>query len=75
MGKPSVRDRKIVNTVDADGNVIGVNAQQYVVLVQDVPDLIQERERYAVADLQFVTMLQTLLSRQCSSCCGPTATH
>eukprot|EP00884_Botryococcus_braunii_P001498 jgi/Botrbrau1/11349/Bobra.0038s0106.1 len=45
MGKPSVRDRKIVNTTDADGNEVGVNAQQYVVLVQDVPDLIKEHER------------------------------
>lgn len=39
MGKPSVRFRKVVNTVTEDGQMVAVTAQQYAVLVMDVPDL------------------------------------
>ncbi len=47
MGKPSVLFRKLINTVGNDGNLSAVNAQQYAVLVMDVPDLIAEQERCA----------------------------
>ena len=39
MGKPSVRFRKVVNTTTDDGQLVAVTAQQYAVLVMDVPDL------------------------------------
>ena len=39
MGKPSVRFRKVVNTTTDDGQLVAVTAQQYCVLVMDVPDL------------------------------------
>lgn len=39
MGKPSVRFRKVVNTMTDDGQMVAVTAQQYCVLVMDVPDL------------------------------------
>ena len=39
MGKPSVRFRKVVNTTTDDGQMVAVTAQQYCVLVMDVPDL------------------------------------
>ena len=39
MGKPSVFFRKTIKTTAADGTVVAVNAQQYAVLVMDVPDL------------------------------------
>ena len=42
-GKPNVSFRKIVNTQLPEGRTIGVNAQQYAVLVMDVPDLSKER--------------------------------
>ncbi len=38
-GKPSVFARKTVNTGLEDGRTVAVNAQQYAVLVMDVPDL------------------------------------
>ncbi|CAL8472023.1 g11565 [Coccomyxa elongata] len=38
-GKPSVFFRKTVNAHTADGRCVAVNAQQYAVLVLDVPDL------------------------------------
>lgn len=37
-GKPNVWARKVVNTTAEDGRVVGVMAQQYVVLVEGVPD-------------------------------------
>lgn len=37
-GKPNVWARKVVNTVNEDGATVGVMAQQYVVLVEGVPD-------------------------------------
>ena len=45
VGKPPVRFRKVVNTTTDDGRVIGVNAQQYAVLVMDVPNLARERAK------------------------------
>ncbi len=39
MGKPSVRFRKVVNTTTDNGQLVAVTAQQYCVLVMDVPDL------------------------------------
>ena len=39
MGKPSVRFRKVVNTTTDDDTLVAVTAQQYCVLVMDVPDL------------------------------------
>lgn len=39
MGKPSVRFRKVVNTIADDGGAVAVNAQQYCVLVMDVPNV------------------------------------
>ena len=45
VGKPPVRFRKLVNTTADDGRMIGVNAQQYAVLVRDVPNLAVERAR------------------------------
>ena len=46
-GKPSVFCRKTVNADGAgeDGCTVTVNAQQYVVLVMDVPDLAAERRK------------------------------
>ncbi|CAL5219786.1 g1691 [Coccomyxa viridis] len=41
MGKPSVLFRKVVNTRVGD-EIVAVNAQQYAVLVMDVPDLHKE---------------------------------
>lgn len=46
MGKPSVLFRKVVNTRDGD-EIIAVNAQQYAVLVMDVPNLHKENKRQA----------------------------
>ncbi|KAK9804567.1 hypothetical protein WJX73_000229 [Symbiochloris irregularis] len=43
VGKPSVAWRKVVNADSGDGAMVGVNAQQYVVLVMDVPNLQHER--------------------------------
>lgn len=50
MGKPSVVFQKVVNTRPADDSdeIVAVNAQQYVVLVTDVPDLRAERDRCAL---------------------------
>ena len=45
MGKPSVLFRKVVNTHDREGNPVAVNAQQYAVLVMDVPDLRAEQKK------------------------------
>jgi hypothetical protein len=39
MGKPSVQFQKVINTETSTGQIVGVNAQQYVVLVMDVPDM------------------------------------
>ena len=46
MGKPSVVFRKTVNTSTADGRTVAVNAQQYAVLVMDVPDLMKLRAKW-----------------------------
>ena len=46
MGKPSVLFRKVVNTRVGD-EIIAVNAQQYAVLVMDVPDLHKESRKCA----------------------------
>ena len=46
MGKPSVLFRKVVNTRVGD-EIIAVNAQQYAVLVMDVPNLHKENDRCA----------------------------
>lgn len=46
MGKPSVVFRKTVNTTTADGRTVAVNAQQYAVLVMDVPDLMKLRAKW-----------------------------
>ncbi len=46
MGKPSVLFRKVVNTRVGD-EIVAVNAQQYAVLVMDVPDLHKESAKYA----------------------------
>lgn len=43
-GKPSVFFRKTVNARTDDGRCVAVNAQQYAVLVMDVPDLRVERK-------------------------------
>lgn len=53
MGKPSVRFRKVVNTVTDDGQMVAVTAQQYAVLVMDVPDL-------EAAYRKYVCLLHTL---------------
>ena len=45
MGKPSVVFRKTVNTTTAEGRTVAVNAQQYAVLVMDVPDLMKLRAK------------------------------
>ena len=39
MGKPSVFFRKTINAQAGGGRELAVNAQQYAVLVMDVPDL------------------------------------
>lgn len=44
MGKPSVLFRKVVNTRVGD-EIVAVNAQQYAVLVMDVPDLHRENAK------------------------------
>ena len=47
-GKPSVFFRKTVNAHTADGRCVAVNAQQYAVLVLDVPDLrVTSKSQYA----------------------------
>ena len=46
MGKPSVRFRKVVNTTTDNGQLVAVTAQQYCVLVMDVPDLEAAARRY-----------------------------
>ncbi|KAK9819243.1 hypothetical protein WJX81_003710 [Elliptochloris bilobata] len=45
MGKPSVAFRKTVNVVLEEGREVGVQAQQYAVLVTDVPDLRSEADK------------------------------
>ena len=47
MGKPSVLFRKVVNTRVGD-EIIAVNAQQYAVLVMDVPNLHKESRKCAL---------------------------
>lgn len=61
LGKPSVAWRKVVNTMDDSGASVGVNAQQYVVLVMDVPNLTRQRDTCA-------GLTSTAL---CTSCAGP----
>jgi len=39
VGKPNVRDLKLVPAVAADGSLVAAPAEQYAVLVMDVPDL------------------------------------
>ena len=51
MGKPSVLFRKVVNTRVGD-EIVAVNAQQYAVLVMDVPDLHKESAKCASPALQ-----------------------
>ena len=46
MGKPSVLFRKVVNTRVGD-EIVAVNAQQYAVLVMDVPNLHKESTKCA----------------------------
>lgn len=46
MGKPSVLFRKVINTRVGD-EIVAVNAQQYAVLVMDVPNLHKESTKYA----------------------------
>ncbi|KAL0050237.1 hypothetical protein WJX82_006955 [Trebouxia sp. C0006] len=59
MGKPSVRFRKVVNTTTDAGQLVAVTAQQYCVLVMDVPDLEaaarrhEERERKAASHVSW----------------------
>lgn len=43
LGKPNVAWRKVINTADGNGERVGVNAQQYAVLVMDVPNLAHQR--------------------------------
>ena len=45
LGKPPVQFRKSINTVNSNGDTIGVNAQQYAVLVMDVPDFQADRRK------------------------------
>ena len=45
VGKPNVRDRKLVPAVAADGTLVAAPAEQYAVLVMDVPDLPAARAR------------------------------
>ena len=54
MGKPSVLFRKVVNTRVGD-EMIAVNAQQYAVLVMDVPNLHKENDRCAAWLCQTLT--------------------
>ena len=51
MGKPSVLFRKVVNTRVGD-EIVAVNAQQYAVLVMDVPNLHKESAKCAPLGLQ-----------------------
>ena len=51
-GKPSVAHAKVINTVNEDGNPVGMNAQQYAVLVMDVPNFTRQRATYALLGLQ-----------------------
>ncbi|KAK9817083.1 hypothetical protein WJX72_009273 [[Myrmecia] bisecta] len=46
-GKPPVHFRKVIKTTNQAGETVGVNAQQYAVLVTDVPNPLQERRRRA----------------------------
>ena len=63
MGKPSVRFRKVVNTTTDDGQLVAVTAQQYCVLVMDVPDLEAAARRYAQSGL-------VLLHKRAKQCLG-----
>lgn len=64
MGKPSVLFRKLINTQADDGRIIAVHAQQYCILVTDVPDLIAERQKcattcHAPVNLSVISMFST----------------
>ena len=45
VGKPNVRDRKLVPALTLDGRLVAAPAEQYAVLVMDVPDLPAAAER------------------------------
>ncbi|KAK9836955.1 hypothetical protein WJX81_002590 [Elliptochloris bilobata] len=45
LGKPPVYCRKTVNATAPDGTKVAVNAQQYAVLVMDVPDFVAQRAK------------------------------
>ena len=49
-GKPSVFFRKTVNAHSSFGEDVAVNAQQYAVLVMDVPDLRPAHARWLILD-------------------------
>ena len=49
-GKPSVFFRKTVNAHSSFGEDVAVNAQQYAVLVMDVPDLRPAHARWPIPD-------------------------
>ena len=49
-GKPSVFFRKTVNAHTSCGEDVAVNAQQYAVLVMDVPDLRPAHARWLILD-------------------------
>ena len=62
-GKPSVFFRKTVNAHTPDGRSVAVNAQQYAVLVMDVPDLRLAKPSCAPLTL----FLPTLITRNLSN--------
>ena len=63
MGKPSVLFRKVVNTRVGD-EIIAVNAQQYAVLVMDVPNLHKENDR-CVLLRPYQTLIDSMLLAPC----------
>ena len=66
MGKPSVLFRKVVNTRAGD-EIIAVNAQQYAVLVMDVPNLHKENDR-CVLLWPYQTLTVSMLPAPCIHC-------
>ena len=71
MGKPSVRFRKVVNTVTDDGQMVAVTAQQYAVLVMDVPDLEAAYRKYVclLHTLNYIVQCLNIVKRQVCVCC------
>ena len=45
LAKPSIRFRKTINAVDWRGRTVGVNAQQYAVLITNVNQRLYEHTR------------------------------